>query len=282
MKLNTARTLQAGVISLLVIGLIILALSGYVSPLTRIILSPFIQAQTWVAQRYQAIQAMLNSPADVTRLQQRNAELEAENARLQIQIIELQQQVTEAQVLSTLLGYARSRADNRYLAAAVIQYDTSPFLHYVVINRGSDDGLRRGMPVVTDQGLVGHIAAVTAGAARVQLVTDPGSSVNVRLQATNVDAVLNGSLTSDLSLEMIPQSATVRAGDLVVTSGLGGNYPPNLVIGQVTNVRKRDFDLFQSATLQPAVDFSALEIVLVITNFQPVDVTPLIPESSSP
>jgi rod shape-determining protein MreC len=278
MRLISARSLQIVVITVFVLGIIILALSGYLAPVTRLVLNPLIQAQSWLTQRYQAIQAFLDSPADIARLRQTNAELEAENARLQIQVIELQQQVIEAQVLATLLDYARSRADNRYIAAAVIQFDTSPFLHYIVINRGSDDGLRTGMPVITDQGLVGKIAAVIAGAARIQLITDPNSSVNVRLQSTGEEAVLIGSLTSDLSLEMIPQSANVQTGDLVVTSGLGGNFPPNLVIGQLTTVRKRDFDLFQSATLQPAVDFSELEIVLVIINFQPVDITPLIPD----
>jgi rod shape-determining protein MreC len=277
MRLNSSRTLQIAFLLIFVVSLVLLALSGYISPITGAVISPIIQAQTWISQRFLAIQTLLNTPADTTRLRQQNAELEAENARLQIQIIELQQQVTETQVLATLLSYARARAENRYIAASVIQYDTSPFMHYVVINRGSDDGLRRGMPVVTDKGLVGQISAVIAGAARIQLITDPGSSVNVRLQTSGEDAVLKGSLTSDLSLDMIPQSATVQLGDLVITSGLGGNYPPNLVVGQLTSVRKRDFELFQTATLQPAVDFRSLQIVLIITNFQPVDIGPLIP-----
>jgi rod shape-determining protein MreC len=282
MRLNFARALQMGFIVITIVGLVLLALSGFLSPITKIALAPLIQMQTWVSQRYQALQNLINTPADMTRLRQRNSELEAENARLQIQIIELQQQVSEAQVLATLLSYARSRAENRYIAASVIQYDTNPFLHYIVINRGSDDGLRRGMPVVTNKGLIGQISAVIAGAARVQLITDPGSSVNVYLQASETEAVLQGSLTSDLFLDMIPQSAVVQNGDLVVTSGLGGNYPANLVIGQVTNVRKRDFELFQTANVQPAVDFRSLEIVLVITNFQPVNIEPLIPESEAP
>jgi len=276
MRLLSARTLQIGIISIIALSLIILALSGFLAPVTRVIMSPFIQAQTWVSQRYQAFQTFFNTPADTARLLQRNAELEAENTRLQIQVIELQQQVIEAQVLATLLDYARTRAENRYVAAAVIQYDTSPFMHYIVINRGSDDGVRKGMPVVTDQGLVGQVSSVTAGAARIQLITDPASAVNVRLQKTGENAILRGTLTSDLVVEMIPQSATIQAGDLVVTSSLGGNYPPNIVAGQINIVRKRDFDLFQSATLQPAVYFKSLEIVLVITNFQPVDISPLI------
>jgi rod shape-determining protein MreC len=62
-----------------------------------------------------------------------------------------------------------------------------------------------------------------------------------------------------------------------LTSGLGGGYPPDLIIGQVVNVRSRDFDLFQQATVQPVVDFNGLDIVLVIVNFQPVEIEPLIP-----
>ena len=81
---------------------------------------------------------------------------------------------------------------------------------------------------------------------------------------------------------MIPQSAEVKPGDLVLTSGLGGDYPPNILIGQVTGVRSRDFDLFQTASVQPVVDFSQLEIILVITNFRPIDISPLIPTPQAP
>ena len=81
----------------------------------------------------------------------------------------------------------------------------------------------------------------------------------------------------DLTLELIPQAASLQKGDLVLTSGLGGGYPPDLIVGQVVNVRARDFDLFQQATVQPVVDFNQLQIVLVIVNFKPVDIAPLEP-----
>jgi rod shape-determining protein MreC len=147
----------------------------------------------------------------------------------------------------------------------------------VIINRGSNEGILRGMPVVTNQGLIGRIDAVIADAARVQLITDPASSVNVRLQNAETEASLVGSVTGDLMLEMIPPDEIVQRGDLVLTSGLGGGYPPDLIIGQVVNVRSRVFDLFQQATVQPVVDFNQLEIVLVIVNFKPVDIAPLSP-----
>ena len=282
MKNSSPSIFRAVVVVLLAAGLIAMALGGYLTPLSRVFLAPFISAQTWVATRYQAIQSLITAPADVAALRQQNAVLEAEVASLQVQVIELQQLVTEAQVLSTLVDYARSRPENRYIAAAVIARDPSPFMHYVIINRGSDDGLRRGMPVVTQQGLVGQVAAVTAGAARVQLINDPGSLINVLLQQSDAEASLAGQMTGEITVEMIPQDANVQAGDLVVTSGLGGNYPPNLVIGQVSTVRTLPYDLFQSASVQPAVDFARLEIVLVIINFRPVDITPLVPIPGTP
>jgi rod shape-determining protein MreC len=125
--------------------------------------------------------------------------------------------------------------------------------------------------------LIGRVDAVIADAARVQLITDPASSVNVRLQNAETEASLVGSVTGDLTLELIPQDINIQSGDLVLTSGLGGGYPPDLIIGQVVNVRSRDFDLFQQATVQPVVDFNQLKIVLVIINFKPVDFSVLEP-----
>lgn len=282
MKAKNPRNVPVLVLILFGGGLIALALGGYLTPLSRVVLNPIVSAQTWISVRFQALQSFLNSPDDVTSLRQENAALEAEITRLQVQIIEIQQELTEAQVLASLVDYARSRSENRYVAAAVIGRDPSPFLHYVIINRGSDEGLRRGMPVVTQQGLVGQISAVTAGAARVQLINDPGSTVNVLLQQSDTEAVLVGSISGEVNLEFIPQAATVQAGDIIVTSGYGGDYPANILIGQVSTVRSNAYDLFQSASVQSAVDFSQLEIVLVIINFQPIDITPLMQATGVP
>ena len=271
------RSWRTIVIALISIGLVLLAVGGYLTPLTKIAFSPVIAAQTWLSDRYLAIQSLLNAPRGVTELMQRNAELESEVASLQSQVIELQQQLTEYQILSSLLDFARAYPEYEYVGASVIGRDPSPFLQYVIINRGSDDGLRRGMPVVTQNGLVGRISRVTAAAANVQLITDPAMKINVRLQPSRERAVLTGSITGDLVLDFIPQSATVNPGDLVLTSGFGGNYPPNILIGQVTGVRSQDFDLFQSGSVQPVVDFEQLEIVPVIANFQPIDIEPLLP-----
>ena len=252
-------------------------MGGYLSPILRIALDPFVLVQQWLSSRYTAIVEFVTVPRDVATLRQRNAELENKVSSLETQIVQLQQQLKEAQVLYSLLDFARTRPQNTYVAGAIIGRDPVPFLRYVQIDKGSDDGILRGMPVVTQQGLIGKIDAVTAGAARVQLITDSSSSVNIRLQSTQTDAMLTGSLTGELSLEMIPQDVVVKPGDLVLTSGLGGSYPADLVVGQVVSVRKRETDLFQTASIQPAANLANLRAVLVITNFRPVDVQPLVP-----
>jgi rod shape-determining protein MreC len=282
MKSNTPQSMQLFVILLVILGLTGLALSGYLTSVSRIVVDPIVSAQTWLAKRYQAIQSLITQPEDINTLRQSNIELEAENSKLQVQIIELQQQVSEAQLLSTLVDYERRHVENEFVAAAVIARDLSPFMHYVIIDRGSDDGLRKGMPVITQQGLVGNIAAVTSGAARVQLINDPGSSINAILQQSGVEGVVNGQITGEIELDMVSKNATIQPGELVLTSGLGGKYPANLVIGQVVTIRSEAFSLFQSASIQPAADFSQLEIVLIVTNFQPEDISPLVPVPSNP
>jgi rod shape-determining protein MreC len=282
MKPSSARTWQTVVLALIMVGLIALALGGYLTPLSRLVIAPFVTAQTWLSTRFLTVQNIFSSSQDITRLRQRNLELEAEVSNLQSEIIDLKQQIAETRVLSALVEFARVHPENRYLAAAIIGRDPSPFVKYVIINRGSDGGIRSGMPVVTSQGLAGRIAAVTAGAARVELITDPSSTINVRLEPSGAQAVLLGSLTGELSLDLIPQTASVNVGDLVLTSGLGGNFPGNILIGQITSVSRRETDLFQQASVQPVVDFSKLEIILLITNFRPVDLEPLIPTPGAP
>ena len=272
-----SRSLQTTIIFLVVGGILILALGGFFGPASRRLDSGLVELQTWFSSRFLGVQDFITAPRDIISLRTRNAQLETTVSQLQTQVIELQQRVNETEILAALVDFSRTNPESTYKAATVIGRDPSPFLHYIIINRGSNDDIRRGMPVVTNQGLVGRIDAVIADAARVELITDPGSSVNVYLQNADTNAVLLGSVTGDVSLDMISQNVSVEPGDLILTSGLGGGYPPDLIIGQVVTLRSLEFELFQQATVQPAVDFSRLEIVLVITNFRPVDITPLEP-----
>lgn len=277
MKRLSQRTLQTITIGLIIVGVLALALSGLLNQIVGKVIDPLVAVQGWFASRTQAMVEFFTVPRDVATLRQENLSLQNQVSQLQSELLAARQQLTETDILYALLDYARAKPENKYVAASVIGRDPSPFVKYIIINHGSDDGIVKGMPVVTQQGLVGKVVAVTATAARVQLITDPGSIINVRLEEANTDGQVLGSVTGDVSLDMVNPSATLVQGDLILTSGLGGLYPSDILIGQVLSPETSDSTLFQKATVQPVVDFVNLRAVLIITNFRPVDYSPLVP-----
>jgi rod shape-determining protein MreC len=270
MTRSSSQALLALVLILVAAGLLVLNLGGFLTPVESQLLRPVGGLEGWISLRFYAIRDLLSSPSDVASLRAEVQQLQSENAQLQQEIIGLREQVAQAAVLSTLVQYARSQPDSRYVAASVISRDVSPFLRSIWIGAGSDDGVARGMPVVTDRGLVGRVVEVFASVSRVQLITDPDTIVNVRLQTSRADGTLQPQVNGELWVGMISQDAQVSPGEVVLTSGLGGNYPADIPVGTLTSIRRRDYELFQQAVLQPSVDFNQLELVLVITNFQPL------------
>lgn len=277
MRRSTSRTFVAVTLILVAAGLLTLSLGGYLTPVQSLILRPISSIQSWIALRVAAIRDFLTSPRDVASLREEIAMLEGEVSRLQQEIIALREQAAEAEILAALLDYARARPESSYKAARVIGRDVSPFLRSLIIDVGSDDGISRGMPVVTRRGLVGRIIEVFPTVARVQLITDPEASVNVQLQLSRADGVLAAQLNGELWVELIDQSATITQGELVITSGLGGKYPSEIPLGQVISIHRRDYELFQQAVIQSSVDFEDIDIVLVITNFRPLPIEQPLP-----
>ena len=277
MRNFSSRSVQTTILFLLVAGILALALSGSLGSASGNFNILLVNVQSWIFTRFVVIQEFFTVPRDVVALRQRNTELESEVSRLQAQVVQLQNSVSQADALAALVNFSRTSPENSYTAASVIGRDPSPFLRYIIIDKGSNEGLRRGMPVVTDQGLVGRVDAVINSAARVQLITDTSSAVNVRLDKAKKEAILTGTVAGDVILDLLPQDVTIEPGDLVLTSGLSGGFPADLIVGQILNTKKRDSDLFQQAVVQPVVDFTKLKIVLIITDFRPVDITPLVP-----
>lgn len=278
MRFLNSKNIQTIVLFLIVSGLLFLAISGYLTPVFNLTLNPLISLQRWLSVRYISARDFLTTPREVTELREQNAVLEAQVSQLQTQLIVMEERLGEAQVCFALLDFGRTNPQYDYFAATVIGREISPFLQYIIIDKGTEDGIRYGMPVVTQQGLVGRVDAVIAAAARVKLITDSTSVVNIRLQTAEIEAQLEGSLTGDVFLDMIPLDEVIESGDVVLTSGLGGNYPPNIFVGQVLSTQRRENALFQTASVQPIVDFTSINAVLVVSNFEAVDISPLVPE----
>lgn len=260
--------------ALLLLGLALGQL-GYLGPVrnvTRALLVPF---QAGLTRLGTDASDLVRSARDLRDLRQRNAQLQAEINRLSVENARLIEFERENERLRQLLNFTRSNPWYEYKAAAVVGHkigaDTSNLLFSIFINVGARDGVAVDMPVITDRGLVGRVVAVGPNVAEVLLLIDPASAVNSRVQTSRVTGIVRGNRDSGLSMERIPQGETISPGDIVLTSGLGGNFPDKLVIGQITQVNQRDSDMFQSANVRPTVDFGKLEEVLVIITFTPTD-----------
>lgn len=235
-------------------------------------LVPLQEATTGVAQN---VSGRLEENQNLQLLQARNAELEALNNKLMVDNVRLRELERENELLRQLLNYTRSNLQFSYQTTTVIGrsigVDPTNLLYFVYVNVGARDGIAENMPVITDRGLVGRVTAVGPNLAQVLMLIDPASAVNALIQNSRVTGLVRGNIDGTLIMERIPQDAKVNPGDIVLTSGLGGNFPDKLVIGQVTEVVNRDQDMFQTARIRPTVDFGKLETMLIITSFQPVD-----------
>lgn len=199
-----------------------------------------------------------------------------ENRRLAARIQELEQEMAECREirasnarLETLLNF-QSSMRMPSVVSRVIGEDSSGWFHTLLIDKGTRDGVERAMPVVAREGLVGHVVESADRTAKVLLITDRNSAVDVLLQESRTKAVLEGVGRHDLCvLKYVPRSETVQKGEMVITSGLGGIYPKGLLVGNVAEVWKEGYGLFQRVEVSPKVDFQRLEEVLVILKGEP-------------
>lgn len=165
--------------------------------------------------------------------------------------------------LKAMLGYVEATVEPE-IAARVIGINLSPHFLSVRINRGEDDAVRKWMPVVTPEGIVGQVVNPVGGSADVMLVSDPQSKVGVTIQRSRVRATAVGSGDGQsLVLDNAARGDDVLEGDLVLTSGTDGVFPQGLVVGKIEEVKKTT-GMFLWATVKPAVNLRRIEEVLVV------------------
>jgi len=279
MNRERSRTWLVLVLAAVAVILLLLHEGGQLQPIENVVntvLGPIERAASGV---FGGLGNLFGAVRDLNELRTRNAELETENQDLLTEIARLRGLEGENGVLRQLLNFTQENPTYKFQTAAVIGRDPSPYLRYVTINAGSREGLQPGMPVVTaGSTLVGRVADVGLRSSKVQLLNDLSSAVNVRLQTSNVTGLAVGQQDGSLLAQYLPLTAEIAENDIALTSGLGGNLPRNLVVGQVVGIEKKDFDVSQSAQLRPATDYERLDVVLVITNFEVVgpamDATP--------
>ncbi len=262
-----------GVAAFICIGLLALSLAGLLRPIESVAALPLGIFQNVVGGLSSRLSELFSTFGDLQNLRQRNADLERALINFQAELVELREIRADYERLSALLRYLDNNVIEAGIAARVVGRDTSGLQRTIIIDRGSRDGLRAGMPVVTELGLVGRITRVGATNAQVELITDPNSYVNARLQLTRAEGSVKGTVSGGLQMIFIPLNADVQTGDSVITSGLGGNFPRGILIGQVTGSQLDASSLFKQANVRSLIDFNRLEVVLVVTNFERVDLS---------
>ncbi|MCB0195183.1 MAG: rod shape-determining protein MreC [Anaerolineae bacterium] len=262
------------IVALTLIGFVLDQL-GYLSPLNDVLQTFIAPVQSQMTRTADFVVDQVEQTADVQVLQERNAELESLANSLMVENVRLKDLERENEILRQLLNYTRNNPQFTYQTTTVrgrsIGRDPTNLIYFLFLDVGARDGIATDMPVITDRGLVGRVTSVGPNSAQVLMLIDPSSSVNALIQNSRVTGLVRGNIDGTLTMERIPPGEDVNPGDIVLTSGLGGNFPDKIVIGQITEVTQRDQDMFQIARIRPTVDFGKLETMLIVTSFEPVD-----------
>jgi rod shape-determining protein MreC len=192
-----------------------------------------------------------------------NEELRSRLAALQDENVQLREALVASGRLQRIAAM-RDEFDIPMLPAQLVGVDVSAWFRSVLLDRGRNHGVHAGMPVISEQGLVGRVTATSHMAAKVMLLLDPQSAVDGVVQRSRARGIVRGARNDKLEFEFVARGGDVQVGDVVISSGLGGVFPKGLRIGEVIAVSDPGAKLLQKATIQPAVDFGRLEQVFVM------------------
>lgn len=213
-----------------------------------------------------AAESVGTAVTDATASESAMSGLREQNQELRERVSQLEEYMQEAQRLQDLLDIKDSYGFES-IGARVVGRSTDAN-RIITIDRGANDGLRSGLPVMGRSGLVGMIVSTTPATADVRLVKDAQSGVAAMVQSSRVEGIVSGSVEGVLYFEDMPADAKIEEGDVIITSGLGGNYFKGLIIGTVTKVEKNASGSTVRAVVAPNGEVGPLEEVLVILGMQ--------------
>ncbi|MFT5195516.1 MAG: rod shape-determining protein MreC [Cellvibrionaceae bacterium] len=285
--MSSQSTVRWGLILSLIgiaVFLFIVDTTGNTPGLISLLRDPLTTINEWLSPTADSFSDALAGPANVQLALEEIEKLQGQVAALERENEILKENEDELILLRNLFDYATDSPENRRLLANVIGRETNPLFRSILINRGTNDGVQVGMPVDSNQGLVGQVFRTTPESAMVILVTDNASGIPGRLGTSRATGLVHGTGSGNtMEMDWIPLEASVEIGDVVLTSGLigqfaqgilVGRFPKGLALGRVTNVERSDADILQRAIVQSDVNFNDLELVFVITDFPKDDITP--------
>lgn len=226
----------------------------------------FSELQRWTMTGADRVRGLWTSYVALRDVQAQNAALKREIQTLQVRLQEAHAQAQRTDSLRQLLEL-RERSGLETAAAEVIAAGADPEFRDMTIDKGSSDGLKPDMAVISPAGVVGRVILPSPRAAKVQMLIDRNAAAGALIERTRAQGIVIGQGDS-LRMEYVPGTADVTQGDLVVTSGIDRIYPKGFVIGTVDAV-ERGPGTYHEITVRPAVDFSRLEEVLVVLTPSP-------------
>ena len=225
-----------------------------------------------------AAAAANNAQASLSQATRSYEELAAENQQLKQQISELNQQLVEfyqykqenAQ-LKNYLGLKESNPDYQFVSASVINRDPNNAYYTLTLDQGSSAGVKVNDPVITDQGVVGWVSNVSAMYCEITTILSPSTNISATDKVNRESGIVssNAQLADQglVKLGLLEAGTAVQAGDIIVTSGIGGRFPKDLMIGTALEVRPEEGDVSLYATVEPFVDIKTVRDVVIITGF---------------
>jgi rod shape-determining protein MreC len=207
-----------------------------------------------------------------------NLQFQQQIEQLQGELNQLREKAQASDRLAAILDF-QTTTPMKTIAAKVIGPNASLWYRALVLDKGTNDGVENEMGVITPAGVVGQVIKVASSTSLVLLLTDSNVAVTGLVQRTRDEGIIQGSAQGYVRMKYIPPLSPVKAGDWIVTSGLTGGFPRGLLIGSVQQVQEGEGDLFQSALVQPIVDFTKLEEVLIVLAAQPQEDFDLVGES---
>lgn len=205
-------------------------------------------------------------------LSKEKEDLQKEVALLRSESLENEELKAQNRELKRQLNWSSSSTDYKTVGAEVVGQSPDNWQRLMILNSGSSSGVSRYMAVVTDAGLVGRVISVGSRSSVVQLITDSRSDIGIRNVRSRETGVLVGRNSLTLSVDPMSDNADFKVGDIIETSGLGGTCPAGIIVGKVTKVTKRSEGLSKIISIEPYVQFSKLDNVLIIISPEPESV----------
>lgn len=266
---------KKGWITFIIILVIALA-CAYISqmgsdPVSNAVNSVLTPIQTQLAKLTNPVKSLFDFIGDIKGIREENERLKSENIQLLSSLKTVEEYKDENERLQKLLAISDEMTQSETVAARVIAYEPDNWFSYVTINKGTASGIEISDAVITAQGLLGQVAEVGKNWAKVSTIINSESSAGVRIVRNGEIGIVEGdtalSKVNKCRLGYLIANASVMSGDILETSGLGGIFPPGLMVGKISDVQKDNMGRLDYAVVEPFVDFHELYEVLVITDW---------------